>query len=1784
MQGIRRQAATVVVSTLPSASSADAAPTAQAAPGPTARNEHGVLAALQGLVGRHSGPPAEVVPEVVTAQTRGSRRTKISVKTDDAKTAKALQRDVLGKGTGLIATTPPRAQGPGSTLQYGHTQDGTALRIAMGPAGSSAIASHGPVYEPVAKPALTRLEKLAAPLLNLLPAKPAVLERSPSQIDPGLRTVPSHLITGVAGVPNGALFGIGPQGGLYRMEAGQKEWAPVAGARGHEFAQLSPQPDGGLYAVRAARGGGAELLRLDGAEPQRVHVSERPVASYAVAPNGSVMVLDDQSRLTRVNGATAQHGPLKLLAADGSALPEVGASAIGLTAGGQAFVAGHDGQLYRLDGQAGAKGFTARHVDTPFPGRPELARNSTLVDLGNTLDPRTGEAVLHALYRQPTGELFSAYHADEGFKPGWRFDNAYIAQNRRGMEPIRIAPSDAVPINRDGVQLAVKRGRLHVGHEGGSWQPAGVEGLARVKANPAGLEKSYGLQSVTQPDGSRQQRIVRIDLEAEHPTLPAGGAPRVGTVANAVGAKLTELASGAIRDFAVLESLGATPGDDSKRMYYVDHQNRLFTRDLNAAGPAQPLATNDIGTISQIAMDGDGRLHALAARAGQAPQLYQLGAGAGSPHEWLPQNVPLALGHELVGLDNTWAGRLRLNVAAPSETADGPTATYLFSPKTGLAPLDRQSAIDAMKAAGGLEFHLPGLPAVHAHNELLGFKSTSRPFLSNTVNWLESAWAHTRGLKSAPKVALRWAQHKRHGREGLQPLYQSTAAAGAFHQQHLARAGRPEAAAGLGASLRALGSRQPELAGQMQGFAAELMRSNRQMLQHIGHATGFLDANGSADPGFRSKPPKKPGSDLVDDLHRWLNEHAAHNPGASDGDTAKALAMLEQMRNGPNRLYLRSPAAEPDKARAGSEEPVLLNARLVRNIQALQELATLAAGGQGGAELGAKGASLQQRFEALKAGHAQDPLTQYTNLAFQNVGRLEDTYDIFRTFSKTLNNWRHPLNKTMAQSMGVESPSRRKASLLEAARQSQKDGTPLDPNLLQKYGATDAQALERMLADKKHPEHARLSAQLKTESSEAFKQGFVDIVLGLKTKETYSNDRSYAVGIDPLGFINNKLGVFAFAGATLGRNYNVSVEVMGDNPRGGDLSFLIEKARDISGEVAGGWGKSSGHADGFLEHYLRGALIGEIGVHHTAAGGLYFMVPRDKMQDFTDKLFDFGKKSDSGMKDLQQLLAPAYERETYTRTEIDVEAKLQGFLRAGPNGYNEDAGGHFWAARPTLIHGEVGIGHESTTYKMHGQTLDGELQPGAERHDYWSQEAALKLPGLRFRSWFNFPTDADSENQAFVGVGNTDSEPTLGLHNKDGAKTEYRTAVPQPVAPAQWGALLDEARQAFPAQREQLDGMRNWAQAPEAFADRLAGLRTEVQGWQGQAGDTKALLDSIDLMRWQHSLAAAGKPMVFGLIHEVRAANASRLTQPASWTRLAESIFGADGKADDPLRKLYAQLDQDPTLKELIRDLQATHPGRLKIKCEPTPEAMNRLVQMQLDNPNLPESRIADFLRDSGNFRINTIAALKTAEVSNGASVWPVIGVISGTATSVEELKGSVHFEYDAQGRHAGYQLEGDFARKRKSVARPGAAFAAQGNEAAQIPWQYGPAAADAPRQTGTAASAVFDRGNVSARIGSRSGDSFRLGDSARTTFFDASDHPLPDSVHEPIARAGDGSPGGSARSEYVNARTGSPTLGELFEHDKAPMLTLDVAGSEPPARRGLASRAQGVLRKMFRS
>ncbi|HET7868630.1 MAG TPA: AvrE-family type 3 secretion system effector [Burkholderiaceae bacterium] len=1639
-----------------------------AEPGPQAQTGAARLAPSE-------GPPAVAV---TVSQAPGALHTRVRTKGLGRKLGKVFARDVLAKG-GVTAAAPPQPLGPDAQVQYLRTRDGSAVRIGIEPDGISAVTSQEPVYAPQV-PRKSWPYKLMAPLRAVLPHSRKLLQTRPGDVRPGLDGVPGHLVSGAATALDGTRYGLGPDGQLYRFDRDARTWRPAEAppqaqaGPAWRYTGLGPQPDGHLYAVRASAHG-SELVRLD---PQAPAAGEAEVvcrqagalAAHAVTDDGRVLLLGTHNQLTQMAGERALRQTLEFTTADGQPLPEgadVRAVALGLADGGREYVAGDDGQLYRLQPPdiPGSGRRVAQRVETAFSD-PAGAAFGTLLDLGHTLDPDTGAARLHAIYRKPSGEVFSAYHQDGGFRPGWRFDNAFMLQQPRG-EPLAL--DGAVQVTRDGVQLALKEGVAHIGQAGGRWQPTSAAGLQSIKANPLGLEKTYGLQAVPQPDGSELRRVVRLDLQRLHPQVPAGSStPQLGRVAEAADVALTELAAGRIRDFAVLESLALSDGDKTRRLYHVDDGNRLFTRDLNDAAPAAPVAVADQGPIRRIALDRSGDLYALIGPSDGAVGLHRLDTAANGGPAWRRLDVPLAPGQELADLHSTWTGRLHLDVraAVPSQSEDGtgpPTRTYLYDPKAGLAPLDRRSAVDAMRAAGGREFHVPGLPAAHVHHEWLGFKSTSRPFLSATVNWAKSSWAHARSLAGAPKVAARWLQHQRHGRKGLQPLYQSTARAADYFHVHLAQ-GAPHRAASSSqwqGWLAEVQRRDPQLADRMQGFRDDLMRSSRQMLQHIGYAAGFLDANLAAVPDFKGKPPASfdRDRDLVADLQRWFTRAAkGAAPDPQSTDLQQCVAALEQMsrgarRDGSGRMYLHYPQAPGGDGRQVADGQGLFNARLIRNIQALDELHELARQAAAGAP-----ADVQQVEARLRA----EPLTQLTDLSFGNLERLEETYDIFRTMGRAFTNWRHPMNRTLAESLDVQSPSRRKAALLKALDTLQKDpqSAAVDRNLLAAYGMPDPAELRRALMDKRHPEHGRLKQQLQTQSEEDLKSRFAETMLSMKTKETQSTERSYGVGLDPLSYFHNVVGAFAGIGGMLGRGYTLYVEALGDDPRGGDLAIMIEKSRDASAEVFAGWGKSAGreHDHGVLHHFIRAALIGELGVRHTHAGGMYFLVPRDQIKGFADRLFDFGRKGGSDPRDLAALMRPHYERETLVRKETALDGKLLAFLRMGPSGYNEKPAGHFWGARANVFQATVGVGRESTTYQIHGQRLDGELQVGAERHQYLSQEASM-LVGLPLRNWFNFPTDAEAPQQFALGVGNLDNGITLGLHNKDGAKCEYRMAMAEPIQSGQWELLRGEVAAAFPQHRAFLDSLAGWAGSPESLGPNLARLEEVIRDdWKGQVpvGQVQQLLGNLQMMRWQQGLALARKPMYFGMIHEVRAANPSRLTQPGLWQSLAEKTYGAAAAASDPLRKMHAQMEADPALKRLLKDLQATHPTRIKFKYEITPQAMEALVRMQLENPNLDESRIAAFMRDPANFRINTIAALKSNSVSNGASVWPVVGASSGSATMLEEQVGSIHFHYDEQGRHVASLLDGGFAQQRRSVQQPRRAFEqALGHEPVVLPARY---------------------------------------------------------------------------------------------------------------------------------
>src|SRR5689334_12409915 len=95
---------------------------------------------LCGLRGRRR----ETEPRVEVSRKRGSAEGRAQVKGTDRKTAQSLQKHAFGRHTAIVAATPATPVRPGSSIQHARTRDGTALHVAIGSDGVSAVPSFDP--------------------------------------------------------------------------------------------------------------------------------------------------------------------------------------------------------------------------------------------------------------------------------------------------------------------------------------------------------------------------------------------------------------------------------------------------------------------------------------------------------------------------------------------------------------------------------------------------------------------------------------------------------------------------------------------------------------------------------------------------------------------------------------------------------------------------------------------------------------------------------------------------------------------------------------------------------------------------------------------------------------------------------------------------------------------------------------------------------------------------------------------------------------------------------------------------------------------------------------------------------------------------------------------------------------------------------------------------------------------------------------------------------------------------------------------------------------------------------------------------------------------------------------------------------------------------------------------------------------------------------------------------------------------------------------------------------
>ena len=1629
-----------------------------------------------------------------------------------------------------------------SAPQWGKTASGHAGYMLFTPHANLVIPSMDKPYGPEAAP--SALRRFGRALASVLPRmREPRLTQTPGQASksPGLDHVPHEALTRQAHDRGGQIFEVA-RGELMRFDPTAAKFVPAdpnADPAAPPYEQVRTLGDGNAYAVR-----GSEVLRLDppvdtGGPPVRLKQmfqGDTPIAAISTAPSGDLYVLDVQGRLSTPGGELSG-ASIELLGDAGAAQPGVRATAMIETQEHALFFAGSDGKLYRsiepvLDGKQ-IVGVRATEVKASFGG-------GRVIDLAQTRDA-TGQTVMHAIVQAKDGSVFNAYHdAENGgdFKDGWRFDTTLMFTSRNGLPEPTPAAADTRNVNADGLRVGMKDGRLYTARPGSNqWRATSLDGLsAAPKVNPLGGSKLYA-----KVDGA----VARLNLVNTDPTLPAAkGEPFFHGAARPLKVQPQALVpapkgDSAIIDFAVMEQSSVFPGANAGTAFHIDDQGRLFRTDL-AKQDTQPVVLGKTVGMQQLELDREGVLYGLApsekdgrmavfvlqpiasGTASAASDASDVSNAAdsvdsrdsgdsgdsGATHEWVPApNIILPPDDRILGIESSYLGQLHLRVEDGNHQARPP---YKYDRDTGLMPADSYEPRHALSKAGGKDLHVPVLPEVHVSGEVLGLRTTGNPFKRDKTRGprtevvgqvtqvpksrhpgaFASAWSHISRMGNVRSQLKDFTKHQLSGWDQLKPLYDSVKAAATSVGAASLKNGTPTLPTDFATAAAAL--EDPAAAQKVQDFRDELMTNTHQLLHNIGQAAGFLDLNFSPDPTFKAKTKAAP--DMIGDMARWFT--AQWNAEATpDAKTANVIELVAGMAKAG--MQMPYPQPTPKRNRDRSDLHAVAAAALVKNLDALEGLA---------AAMNAGGTGVSAAVDQLKATRDADPATVYSGLAMQNFTAVERSEDILLNFSKEIGDPKHPLSQVMRGGLGVRSANRRGQELVKLARGAIKDpaNKPMDPVMLAKYNATDAAQLLTMLKDKTDPAHAPLKAQLRDEARTELKNRFTDAILGLNRKEILVVDRNYGLGLDPLAYIHAGGEQFVFAGGMVGRDYNFYVEVLGDDNNTGDLAFVLDKMRSVAFVVAGGAGHTTGHGRGFLDHWFRAAAFLEIGVNESSGGGPLFVVPRDKMKVFVDKLFEYSQPGAANA-NLPKLLEGTQEREMADHETFALEAKLQVFARAGFSGYHEDSAGAFWAARPTLFQMTIGGGYEWEEYKFRGTMLSGAPQPGFEEHSYLVQDFMIGLPGLRFRHWLNEPTPADAEHQFAMGIGNTDNELRFEVHDRSGHKRECRLSIPDPVSPDEWKHTVEtfqdylgdlgDVQKLLPAD---VPPISEWAaletarmdakgrDAPDgdtSFCNRLKLLKDAVAASDCDEPEQQAALAILDKWRWQHSLALAKKPMIAGIIDEMRLTNPSDLLAVGKTRQLGEALhlLNRPGE-DDWLRLLQKQIAADPTLNAQVKGLLATHPTRVKVKAGPRPDMYEKLVQRQIADPNLSRDDLKKWVKNSENMAVQTVTALRSSDVKTSMSIFPIVGIASGASLQLEESVGTLKFLYGSNSKEpVAYVVGGGINKRSNQVSQafelPGARTDAHRQlqmkpvmlpELPQPPQRGSDGAAPSSRDTGT--------------------------------------------------------------------------------------------------------------------
>ncbi|MCO8169100.1 AvrE-family type 3 secretion system effector [Pseudomonas sp. 21LCFQ02] len=1372
---------------------------------------------------------------------------------------------------------------------------------------------------------------------------------------------------------------------LQQLHPATRSWSPVPQSAGQKFSELTHGGNGQVYGRNSDT-----LIELSGDKGRHMHLPG--LTAHSVAADGSVAMLAGKDTQTVQIGKMGDAQPLQVtLQLDGG---KAEAAHVGLSRD-RLFVTDTEGRLYSASREV------LKNTDGALKLQPETGYQPAGGKLG-AQHQVTGfmsgaDGQLHVQVKNNAGQTHS-HTLDEqsaSLKGGWNLSDVIVIENKRGLPVAKTPPNESIHNLERGGSIGLVDGRIQKWDTTTQdWKDTGLKDIDRLQRGTNG--SAFVL---------KEGKLSHLKVEPDYAKNPFNSqhqltqAPRSTKVE--VGDELKGLDDRVIKAFAAVTDKQFVAMDDSGRM--TAHQDKQDPKELTRQGLN--------GEVAHLALDADGTLHAQTSNG----ELYFMAKDdwQAKPQErpdakWTRMPVPGKVETLRTEDDNSISVKLK-----ESPLSNGQD-TFNLKGKTW-SPMDpRPVDPNALRELfdrldnGTTRWKIPftGGTATASVN-LLGRNGMEQSHKSGTMDFIR---AHVfKPSLEIPRPLQNmgdYAQHLWQGREGLGDVYKAQAPL--FKQLSEIDTSTSAPAAGHNlkdriASLE-LGSEGKTLVDELQTFREDLEKSAHGTVMHMGREKKLLNLHGEFKEGLKDKPPSAPrDNDLITLASTTLDKLAP----SQDNPTGKLLQDLKGKGMTLSHMAVDTPA---DQRRDGGNHLQLSKARLALDIvtlKGLDELVDKAQNPPPGTDPAAHAKTLKAGLEQLRdKTYGENPIKQVTDMGFSGHRELEKTYNGIKAFLNGFNDPQHAISVNMRAATG-------------SADQAQ-------------LAATLKDSLKRL----EHPDDEL-----------AISRNY-----GMTVSTPFFNLAKLAPGPWPAGSVDGT------------RNYALMAE---RGEKGVEVYMFHEGAGTLNAGVGGG--------ENFLPNITsadqlakmtaidtgndrRGAFAFRFGGDVTLSDsktqrtGVAFTVPDEKIDRFVDDLFGGKLKPMDILKEASNHKSHHMSRNNF---EVNASATLEARLQLGIT--DKDSKPLTAAAR---FGAGVTVNVNLATHTK--QTLSQENPK--ERLDEESKNRMRFFNSLK-GNVFGRAQLAGSNTQAAPAPGAAPSSQainnsmgltaTLAADSKTTKRVKFKYEEATPLSTEDVTKLSTSLEKAFKdkASQTELTRLADGKQPMYSGADDKDKARLQLKGLNdffaskpahnddqyAALRDLKRAVARQDASLERHSVLANAR-------FESSYTNLSRLDEQSVASKILSVVnpHHAPSNAEN-VAKL---LDQDPTLKSILKDLQNSKGTLARVRLEPKDSVIDRIDQGSRDG-SLTQKELSKLLEDRDNMRIKAITVFKSAAQTDGFTTpLPILSGTSSTSVGVTKVVGKINFNYgEDQDKPKNYFVDGDLARPSKTQSDLAQALKKEGLE-----------------------------------------------------------------------------------------------------------------------------------------